>query len=866
MKLLPASVRDGGGLDCVDHAVQWLEDQWRQHGTVELERVWSDQKRGLATAEDDDSAVLLTELIKTDLRCRFARSQTPTVAEYLERFPELRGTDSRVLSLIYEEFCLREERGEGIDVESFCNHYPQWKDSLVSQLQYHRLFSQAAGGRPAPPPFPEPGEKFEEFDLVGLLGKGGTSRVFLARDLSLGGKQVVLKVSLDKGPEPQVQGPLDHPHIVPVNSVVFGDRQLRGLSMPYRPGLPLDEVIKRVNPAGRPRRAIVLWRALAIGHDGDRRRETPRGDGWAGFPSRGTYAQGAAWLVMIVARALDYAHQKQTFHRDVKPGNVLLTLDHGPQLLDFNLAESPHSARQAEAAIHGGTLPYMAPEQIEAFLNPALWGAVGARADIYSLGLVLRELLTGQAPDLPAQELSPPRALRVLLDRRSLLDVSVRRANPAIPHALEAIVAKCLAIAPEDRYADAAALAEDLDRFLKHRPLLHAVNPSRRERARNWVIRHGLTLVAVTIGLIAVGILTFQPIITRLKPIEQDPSFLAAVNSVDSAKFEPAEKRLQDLPFWYTDSALRNLYLAFALDGKKATVEGDKILQAALEALKTRAVRIKLDAWAKDHPKIASHLRGSALERFDRADKFVSRAPGQWRSPADEEEENKKRLVALAEELARLADELDPESIKASSTAAQPDPDSISTSRGLAIADEANGNYPSAYERASGSIHSAKSALEHADDQGGSTGKVEKLKGELFASRTVRARIATRWAGQLRSQGDLRALQQALGLANRAVDDLESSERHATTDGGAVMRYFALSNKALALLTLGEIEIDLGHFAEAKKHLRESKHAIEALTPLTKDTAMPPPKDVPLWNQRVEAGLRRLGSSRSRAR
>ena len=82
----------------------------------------------------------------------------------------------------------------------------------------------------------------------------------------------------------------------------------------------------------------------------------------------------------------------------MKPGNVLLTLQHGPQLLDFNLAESPHSADNAQSALHGGTLPYMAPEQIEAFINPDLWDKVGAKADIYSLGLVLRELLTGQKP------------------------------------------------------------------------------------------------------------------------------------------------------------------------------------------------------------------------------------------------------------------------------------------------------------------------------------------------------------------------------------------------------------------------------------------------------------------------------------
>jgi hypothetical protein len=71
-----------------------------------------------------------------------------------------------------------------------------------------------------------------------------------------------------------------------------------------------------------------------------------------------------------------------------------------------------------------------------------------------------------------------------------LLDVSVRRANPAIPHALERIVAKCLAFAPGDRYSHARALAEDLDRFLKHRPLAHTANLSRRERLGDWIDRH----------------------------------------------------------------------------------------------------------------------------------------------------------------------------------------------------------------------------------------------------------------------------------------------------------------------------------------------------------------------------------------
>ena len=189
-------------------------------------------------------------------------------------------------------------------------------------------------------------------------------------------------------------------------------------------------------------------------------RRYPEGDGWKGFPTLGTYSQGAAWIVMVLARALHYAHGRQIHHRDVKPANILLTINHGPQLLDFNLAESPHSADHAQAALRGGTLPYMAPEQIRAFLNPELWCSVGAGADIYSLGLVLRELLTGQMPDLPRKGLPAARAMNDLLARRPDLDTAVRRFNPSIPPSLEAIVAKCLALDPGDRYSDAAVAGE----------------------------------------------------------------------------------------------------------------------------------------------------------------------------------------------------------------------------------------------------------------------------------------------------------------------------------------------------------------------------------------------------------------------
>ncbi len=249
----------------------------------------------------------LAKFIKSELRDRFARGRRPTIAAYLGRFPELLSSRKLVLELIYEEYCLRDEYGNAPDAESFCKRYPEWKDALACRLEYHRLFTRMIA-RAEPSGFPEAGDQFEEFELISLLGGGAASRVFLARDRSLGGKLVALKISFDYDQEPWVQSRLDHPHIVPVNSVVLGEGRVRGMSMPYRPGRTLDEVIRRVEPGARPRRAGVLWQALVEG-TGDRElvrgtvRRWPQGDGWAGFPVGGTYAQGGAWIALVVAGA-----------------------------------------------------------------------------------------------------------------------------------------------------------------------------------------------------------------------------------------------------------------------------------------------------------------------------------------------------------------------------------------------------------------------------------------------------------------------------------------------------------------------------------------------------------------------------------
>ena len=847
MKSFLASARAGNGLDRVDRDVDLLEEQWQRHGEVSLERFWENCK-AKDTGSLLDRLAHLVALIKSDLRCRFERGQIAEVAHYLDRFPDLRQAHSRVISLIYEEFCLREEKGEAPDVETFCERYPAWKDSLLSQLQYHHLLSQAAGLSTPKARFPEAGGQFEEFELVSLIGKGGSSRVFLARDLSLGGKRVVLKVALDRGQEPKTQGALDHPHIVPVHAVAFQpDEGLRGLSMPYRPGLPLDEIVKRVRPVERPKLARILWDVTVDGtsafapahpqekHASPHRRE-PTGDRWNGFPVEGTYAQGVAWIAMILARALHYAHGMHTFHRDVKPGNILLTLDHGPQLLDFNLAESPHAAHQAESAMLGGTLPYMAPEQIEAFLNPDLWGKVGARADIYSLGLVLREFLTGQAPDLPDEKTPPARAMSDLLDRRTRLVTDVRQFNPQIPHALQAIVDRCLCFNPDDRYPDAQLLAEDLERFLTRQPLRVAVNPSRRERIGNWVTRNRARIVGHTVYLALIGILGYHWVAPMLKP---DPATLPvlrqAVKDIDDGHAERAIVPLRGLVLEYPGHPLPPTLLGIAQGVSHSLVEDDA--QVSMNTgLNLPSAESKLLEWARGNPSLARQLQDFVTSRIDLLIQYKTNAAR--RDSTGEQGVERKYYETMLKVLA-LALKIDPESSMIRTQAAR--------------VEEFFGNYESAHLRLTELIDAARARGDRKD------------RDELIDWIVRRSRVAIRWAAQLRRRGDAASSQRALALIEQATKAMGDCERVVADlvvlpdrPNPAIERvydFYWISSETW--LAMGEIARDLGQHAQARSAFQSAKKAFDCLIAFSREHSLvhERPAEVEiLWN-RVRAGL-----------
>lgn len=189
-------------------------------------------------------------------------------------------------------------------------------------------------------------------------------------------------------------------------------------------------------------------------------------------------ALGAARLVGLLARAIHSAHAQHIIHRDLKPGNVLLSPDGTPKITDFGLAKDlafPMIATASGTMV--GTMAYMAPEQVRGGQS------VGPATDIYALGAVLYELLTGMPPyegDSPAEIMN-----RVLHE----VPISPRRIRPSVPRDLETICLRCLEKSPERRYATALHLADDLERFQQGRPVL-ARPISSPERFWRLCLRH----------------------------------------------------------------------------------------------------------------------------------------------------------------------------------------------------------------------------------------------------------------------------------------------------------------------------------------------------------------------------------------
>jgi serine/threonine protein kinase/Tfp pilus assembly protein PilF len=430
---------------------------------------------------------------------------------------------------ILEDYLRDLERGCPPHRDDLVARYPEFAELLRAYLGKLEVLHQATVGLRDPGPAGEsdPAEpapspsRLGDFLIVREVGRGGMGIVYEAEQISLC-RRVALKVlpfatTLDAKQlqrfknEAQAAAHLHHTHIVPVYAV-GSDRGVHYYAMQFIEGQTLAAVIaglrrqSGLGPAApaSPGAASASWQAPEPSDlqlpDPAGPREAAQATGvdtvnepqaaWSTFRStKGpAFFQTAAQLGVQAAEALEHAHQAGIVHRDIKPANLLVDGRGHLWVTDFGLARFGVAPGLTMTGDLVGTLHYMSPEQAlgKRFL-------VDPRTDVYALGVTLYELLT----------LEPAYAGR---DREELLRQIAfeeprppRRLNRAIPAELETIVLKAMGKSPEERYATAQELADDLRRFLEDKPI-RARRATARQRAAKWARRHR-PLVRAVVGL-----------------------------------------------------------------------------------------------------------------------------------------------------------------------------------------------------------------------------------------------------------------------------------------------------------------------------------------------------------------------------
>ncbi|MFO0936896.1 MAG: serine/threonine-protein kinase [Gemmataceae bacterium] len=358
------------------------------------------------------------------------------------------------------------------------------------------------------------GDRIHGFTLVEKIGTGSFATVFLAEQESIIGRLVVLKITSQRMNESDRLGKLQHPNIVPIYSVHrSGANEI--ICMPFLGRSTLE-------------RLIACDRQLPVKHTA----QSSTSSSWFRLSTKSTLHQhhpasqsdhptlhdeslsplrdidSILALLSDLASGLDHAHQRGILHLDIKPANVLFSESGVPMLFDFNLSHRVGESRKGL----GGTIPYMAPEQLEELIDRDN-RTVSHQTDLFGLGVLAFELLTREML-YPATGVSQA-DIHCHLKLRLEPPPSLRAINPAISPAIESIVWKLLDPNPHNRYQSALELKTDIDRQRMNLPLIFATNRSLRERYTKWKIRHPQLQGRLMAGLVVLLTIVLAVVMVR---------------------------------------------------------------------------------------------------------------------------------------------------------------------------------------------------------------------------------------------------------------------------------------------------------------------------------------------------------------
>ena len=358
---------------------------------------------------------------------------------------------STELDEIIAEYIFAEEAGELVSRDELLATYPDYAGQLqqffTDRDQFRRLASPLSPEAARRNDLPASVRYFGDYELLDEIAQGGMGVVYKARQKTLN-RIVAVKMVLaghlasDQDikrfeEEAKTAATLKHRSIVPIHEVGRNHGQ-HYFSMDFVDGPNLAEVIRTDPPSPKK----------------------------------------AARIIQEVAEAVNYAHQEGIVHRDIKPSNILIDPSGDVQITDFGLALRVGDGSQlTQSGQILGTPAYMPPEQALGKRD-----LVGPASDIYAMGAVLFEMLTGRPP---FRGESASDTIRQLLDTEPL---APRQLNTKTPRDLETICLKCLDKQPHQRYGTAALLADDLSRFLANKPI-HARPVGRLERVARWARR-----------------------------------------------------------------------------------------------------------------------------------------------------------------------------------------------------------------------------------------------------------------------------------------------------------------------------------------------------------------------------------------